>query len=203
LTKESFLDSFSPRLTKHEAFRFVPRESAGVAVIFHSPEDEEKVLLIKRAEREDDPWSGQVAFPGGMVSRSDKSFEETARRETAEEVGIDLASKAAVFLGYMREFKARTRDVVVVPSVFKLRAAAQVKLNSEAASYEWVPLRSLAREDARSTYLLRREGAELAFPSLVYRGLVIWGLTERIISSVLGAGPESGNDGVLGNVERY
>jgi 8-oxo-dGTP pyrophosphatase MutT (NUDIX family) len=203
LTKGSFLDSFSPRLTKHGAFRLVPRESAGVAVIFHGSGDEEKVLLIKRAERKGDPWSGQVAFPGGMVSPSDRSFEETARRETAEEVGIDLASEAAVFLGYMREFKARTREIVVVPSVFKLAAAAAVTLNNEAASYEWVPLRSLVREDARSTYLLRRTGAELAFPSLVYRGLVIWGLTERIISAVLRASPDSGDDRVLGNVERY
>ena len=37
-----------------------------------------------------------------------------------EEVGVDLSGGAAVFLGYMREFKAHTRDIVVVPSVFKL-----------------------------------------------------------------------------------
>ncbi len=198
----SFLDSFSPRLTKKGGFLLVPRKSAGVAVIFHGSGDGEEVLLIKRAEREDDPWSGQVAFPGGMVSTSDSSFEETARRETAEEVGIDLASEAAVFLGYMSEFTARTRDIVVVPSVFTLPAAAQVTLNGEAASSAWVPMRGLAREDARSAYLLRRDGAELAFPSLVYRGLVIWGLTERIISAILGAGPDSGDGRVLGDVER-
>jgi 8-oxo-dGTP pyrophosphatase MutT (NUDIX family) len=203
LTKASYFDSFSPRLSKHGGFRLVPKMSAGVAVIFHGSADEEEVLLIKRAEREGDPWSGQVAFPGGMVSRSDRSFEETARREAAEEVGIDLASRAALFLGYMREFKARTRGVVVVPSVFKLAAAATVTLNREASSYEWVPLGSLAREEARSTHVLRRDGTELAFPSLVYRGFVIWGLTERIISAILGAGPDSGDDGALGNVERY
>jgi 8-oxo-dGTP pyrophosphatase MutT (NUDIX family) len=203
LTKGGFLDSFSPRLTKQEAFRLAPGESAGVAVIFHGSGGDEEVLLIKRAEREGDPWSGQVAFPGGMVSLSDGSFEETARRETAEEVGIDLASEAAVFLGYMREFKARMREIVVVPSVFKLAVAPAVTLNNEAASYEWVPLRSLVMEEARSTYLLRRNGAELACPSLVYRGLVIWGLTERIISAVLGASLDSANDRALGDVERY
>jgi 8-oxo-dGTP pyrophosphatase MutT (NUDIX family) len=203
LTKKGFLDSFSRRLSKQPSFRLVPKESAGVAVIFHCVGGEEEVLVIKRAERKGDPWSGQVAFPGGMVSANDGSFEETARRETAEEVGIDLSQGAAAFFGYMREFKARMREVVVIPSVFKLAAPAQVTLNREAASYEWVPLRILAREDARSTHLLRRHGVEVAFPALVYRGLVIWGLTERIISAILGTGPKSGDGRALENLERY
>ena len=143
MTKGSFLDSLSPMLTGEEPARLVPRESAGVAVIFRSLDGgEEVVLLIRRAEREGDPWSGQVAFPGGRVSAADVSFEETARRETSEEVGIDLSSTTAAFLGYMREFRARTKDVVVIPSVFKLGADSPVTLNKEVASYEWVPLRS-------------------------------------------------------------
>jgi 8-oxo-dGTP pyrophosphatase MutT (NUDIX family) len=196
VTKRSFLDSFSPRLTKQGDFRLVSKESAGVAVIFQSSEDEERVLLIKRAEREGDPWSGQVAFPGGMVSATDKSFEETAKRETAEEVGIDLASGAAVFLGYMHEFKARTREILVVPSVFEMAVAPEVTTNKEVASFEWVPLEGLARKDARSTYIFRRGGAEFPFPSLVYRNLVIWGLTERILSAII-RGSDSGDDRVL------
>ena len=116
MTKESFLDSLSPRLTGVETARLVPKESASVAVIFRNLDGgEEAVLLIRRAEREGDPWSGQVAFPGGMVSVADESFEATARRETLEEVGIDLSPKTAAFLGYMRELKARMREVVVCP----------------------------------------------------------------------------------------
>jgi 8-oxo-dGTP pyrophosphatase MutT (NUDIX family) len=203
LTSGSFFDSLSPKLTEVETARLVPRESASVAVIFKDLDGgEEAVLLIRRAEREADPWSGQVAFPGGMVSAADGSFEETARRETSEEVGIDLSSKAT-FLGYMRELKARMRDVVVVPSVFKMAGYSKVTLNKEVASYEWVPLRSLSRREARSSYLLRRRGAEVAFPSLVHGNLVIWGLTERILSVIVGGRTEPGDDGVLGEVERY
>jgi len=184
LVKGSFLDSLAPRLTWEQPAPLVPRESAGVAAIFRDLGHGEEVLLITRAERKGDPWSGQVAFPGGMVSAADASFEETARRETLEEIGIDLALDAA-FLGYMGERRARMRDVVVVPSVFRVAAAPRLTLNSEVASYEWVPLESLASRKARSTYLLRRENAEIPFPSLVHGGLVIWGLTERILSSVI------------------
>ena len=202
MTGSGFLDSLTQRLTGEEPARLVPKASAGVAVIFRGLGDDEEVLLIRRAEREGDPWSGQVAFPGGMVNATDGSFEETARRETSEEVGIDLSSKSAAFLGYMRELKARTRDVVVVPSVFKLAASTTVILNREVASHEWVPVRSLARKEARSTYLLRRKGSEIAFPSLVQNGLVIWGLTERILSAII-QDEAAGDDRVLGEVGRY
>jgi 8-oxo-dGTP pyrophosphatase MutT (NUDIX family) len=197
LTGARFLDSLIPRLAREEPTRLVPRATAGVAVIFLGSSGKEEVLLIKRAEREGDAWSGQVAFPGGMVNASDRSFEETARRETAEEVGVDLSSKAAAFLGYMREVRARTREVVVVPSVFKLDAPPAVTLNKEVESYEWVPLKSLAGNEARSRYLLRRGRVEIAFPSLVYRGLVVWGLTERILSAIIQE-PTAGDDRVLG-----
>lgn len=202
LTDASFLDSLTQRLTGEETARLIPKESAGVAVIFRLFGDDEEVLLIRRAEREGDPWSGQVAFPGGMVNATDESFEETARRETSEEVGIDLSSKAAAFLGYMHELKAKTRDVVVVPSVFKLAAPTIVTLNKEVSSYEWVPMRSLARKEARSTFLLRRKGAEVKFPSLIHNGMVIWGLTERILSGVI-QGRAEGDDRALGDIERY
>jgi len=203
LTRENFLDSLSPNLTHQDPVRLPPGRSAGVAVIFRSShDDEEEVLLIRRAEREGDPWSGQVAFPGGMVSAADRSFEETARREAAEEVGVDLSKGAAVFLGYMREFKARTREVVVVPSVFKLIAASAVTPNEEVASCEWVSLRELATKEARSTYFHSKSGTAIPFPSLVHRGLVIWGLTERILSAIFEDRKDAGANGVLGKVER-
>ncbi len=202
MTTGSFLDSLLPSLMREHPARLVPGRSAGVAVILRvSSDGDEELLLIRRAEREGDPWSGQVAFPGGMVSSQDGSFEETARREALEEVGVDLSKGAAVFMGYMGEFKARTREVAVVPSVFKLTATSLVRPNREVASFEWASLRELVREEARSTYLHDKGGAKVAFPSLVHRGLVIWGLTERILSVVIEG--RTGDDGVLGQVERF
>jgi 8-oxo-dGTP pyrophosphatase MutT (NUDIX family) len=186
LDKFGFLESLSPKLTPASSASLVPKKTASVAVIFHEGRDGEEVLLIRRAEREGDPWSGQVAFPGGMVSAVDGSFQDTARREALEEVGVDLSAGSAVFLGYMQEFRPHTKQVVVVPSVFKLVASSGLTPNQEeVASCEWASLTELAGEEARSSYLIPKSGGQIPFPCIVHRGLVIWGLTERILSGII------------------
>jgi 8-oxo-dGTP pyrophosphatase MutT (NUDIX family) len=185
-------------LTAEASARLVPRKSASVAVIFRDAQDDEEVLLIRRSEREGDPWSGQVAFPGGMVSPADKSFEDTAKREAVEEVGVDLSGGAAVFHGYMRDFRARTKEVVVVPSVFKLVAASTPTPNQEVASYEWASLGELAGEEARSSYLVPKGGGQVPFPCIVHRGLVVWGMTERILSTIIRGRRDAAASGLQG-----
>jgi 8-oxo-dGTP pyrophosphatase MutT (NUDIX family) len=181
----SLLDSLAAKLSPETRSRLVPGKSASVAVIIRNFSENAEVLLITRAEREGDPWSGQVAFPGGMVSAADGSHEETARREAMEEVGVDLSASSAVFLGYMREFKAHTREVVVVPSVFELVGSSELAPNREVASCEWASLEGLASEAARATHLVPKGWGKAEFPSIVHGDLVIWGLTERILSEVV------------------
>ncbi len=187
-TERSYLDALSRTLKSHEPVKLIPRESAAVAAIFRDEGKGEEVLLIKRAVRAADPWSGQVAFPGGRVSERDGSFEDTARRETMEEVGIDLSSAgASTFLGYMDASRSQTGAVTVVPCVFRLAWNAAVVLNEEVAAHEWVPLRELAAREARAPYRLRRGGVDIELPSFVYRGFTVWGLTERIVSVIIRA----------------
>jgi 8-oxo-dGTP pyrophosphatase MutT (NUDIX family) len=191
MDQRRFLDSLRPRLVSDPLTRMVPRETAAVAVIFLVEKGRERILLIRRAERDGDPWSNHMAFPGGMVGPEDSSFEETAKREANEEVGVDLSPDSASFLGYMLRLKARLRDVTVVPAVFELNSRPELKPNNEVASCEWALMEDLAREDARSTYLVKGplSKEEVTQPALVHHGNVIWGLTERIISAIIAGGP--------------
>ena len=66
------------------------RWRAAVAVILRERDGALEVLVIRRAERAGDRWSGHAALPGGKVSESDTSIDDTALRETLEEVGLDL-----------------------------------------------------------------------------------------------------------------
>jgi len=142
------------------------------------------LLLIKRAERKGDPWSGQIAFPGGKTQAGDLTARDTAIRETLEEVGIDLGH-GAEFLGYGAPATTHTGNMDVVPAVFMLRESADVKPNEEVASYQWVDLEEFVAPQSRSTYQLDYDGKPVPMPAYAVGGYIVWGLTYRILSSVL------------------
>jgi len=97
----------------------LPRRAA-VAVLL-SFQGEPEVLLMKRVDREGDPWSGQISLPGGRYEAEDRDLLATAIRETEEEVGIDLA-RSASHAGPLEPFVARARGKVlpmdISPHVF-------------------------------------------------------------------------------------
>src|SRR3954462_3287692 len=67
------------------------RRRAAVAAVLHDEPAGPRVLLMKRTEREGDPWSGHISLPGGGHHPTDGDLLATAIRETQEELGIDLA----------------------------------------------------------------------------------------------------------------
>jgi 8-oxo-dGTP pyrophosphatase MutT (NUDIX family) len=141
------------------------------------------VLLIKRAERAGDPWSGQVAFPGGKMQSGDATARDTAVRETMEEVGLDLSR--AEFMGYAPTATTHTGNMEVVPVVFVLKESVEIRPNGEVASYRWVDLEDLTNPEAQSTYRLGdgRLGGDL--PAYKVGDYTVWGLTHRILSSLI------------------
>ena len=70
---------------------------AAVSIVLRMKAGSTEILFIVRALREGDPWSGQIAFPGGHSEPQDQSMRETAERETTEETGIDLKKVATLF----------------------------------------------------------------------------------------------------------
>lgn len=156
---------------------------ASVSVILRD-RDAPTTLLIKRADRAGDPWSGQVAFPGGKAQQGDATLRETAIRETREEVGIDLR-KGADFLGYFTPFRTHTGTMDVIPSVFLLSDAVEVRTNEEVSSYRWVELARLGAPESRSSHKVDIGGQVIEMPALLVDDYVVWGLTRRILSSLV------------------
>jgi 8-oxo-dGTP pyrophosphatase MutT (NUDIX family) len=160
---------------------------AAVAVILRERESELQALFIRRAEHPLDPWSGQMAFPGGRQDPGDVDLLATALRETAEEVGVDLA-RSGELLGALDEVRAMARmrpmDLVITPYVFRLCEPVEPVLNLEVRSVHWVPLPVLSGPEHRSTHPYEHAGAQLRFPCVQWEGLVIWGLTYRMCTSL-------------------
>src|SRR5262244_1017581 len=78
-----------------ETPRHIPIErdrvpQAAVSLILSEARGSAQTLIIKRAERPGDHWSGHLALPGGRAQTEDRDLIATAARETFEEVGINL-----------------------------------------------------------------------------------------------------------------
>jgi 8-oxo-dGTP pyrophosphatase MutT (NUDIX family) len=146
------------------------------------------LLFMRRAEHPDDPWSGQMSFPGGRAEPGDADLTATAARETLEETGIDLLRDAEL-LGPLDEVRAMARlrpmDLTIAPFVFRLRRAAEPKLSAEVRSLHWLPLDDLVRPDLRSTMQYPYLENVLTFPCLRVEDVVIWGLTYRMFLGLL------------------
>ena len=113
----------------------------------------------------------------------DGTARDTAVRETMEEVGVDLSR--ADFMGYAPTATTHTGNMEVVPAVFALRESVEVKPNEEVASYRWVDLEDLVSPASESTYDLSYDGKEIGMPAYKVGDYVVWGLTHRILSSIL------------------
>lgn len=64
-----------------------PAVPAAVLVLFY-PSGQETCLVFIKRNAYDGPHSAQVSFPGGSREPHDRSLEDTALRETREELGI-------------------------------------------------------------------------------------------------------------------
>ena len=162
---------------------------AAVALVLGDAGAGVELLLIQRATRDDDPWSGHMALPGGRRAPDDADAVATASRETFEEVGVDLAADAEV-VGRLDELRAvarhRPRDLVITPVVDALRRAVAVRPSPrEVESAVWVPVSFLASADAVATYTRTLDGATSDYPAFRYQGYTIWGLTHRILQGFL------------------
>jgi 8-oxo-dGTP pyrophosphatase MutT (NUDIX family) len=161
---------------------------AAVALIFRAGNDGGlELLLIKRAEYPGDPWSGQVAFPGGREEAGDASLAETAVRETREETGIDLY-REGMLLGILDDLRPRTvrlPAIVVRPFVAIVDRHAALELSQEVALAFWVPFGSLTRTESWRDDTVFARGIQINARVFQHEDHIVWGMTERILTQLI------------------
>ena len=163
-----------------------PVHRAAVAMILAGPPDDLSLCCIRRAQRAGDPWSGQMAFPGGRALERDPSLRAVAERETLEEVG--LALHASHYLGELSEVRIRPRpakgDGVLSAYLYYIGGETLgLRINKEVASAHWLPLRNLWSPENIGSYEFARDGVRTRHPGIRFGDQTIWGLTYRIITS--------------------
>lgn len=161
------------------------QRAAVAAILRNSPRtDATEILFIRRAEREGDPWSGQMAFPGGRREDLDGSLVATAVREVDEEIGVNLQTHGTL-LGRLPDLPARARGksvgMLVTPFVFGLEVEPSIRTNAEVAEVIWTPLAPLARGERSGIVPYDYEGHALELPCVFVEGHAVWGLTYAML----------------------
>ena len=181
---QSALASFTPERLPD------PKEvwqRASVAIIFAGPSDDPSLCFIKRAERETDRWSGQMAFPGGRADKSDNDPVDTAIRETGEEIGLSLSREQII--GALSEAPLHRHGSsfygVLSPVCFYIgETLPPFTLEvSEVARAFWIPINTLFDPERRVPleWEIEDGARSLTFPGIAHDGEVIWGLTYRVL----------------------
>ena len=164
-------------------------KQAAVAAVLRQTHQTE-LLLIRRAEHPQDPWSGHMAFPGGRVDPQDPSPLSAAVREAKEEIGLDL-DRYGRFAGELSHVGAMAHGkplpLVVIPYAFSLEQTPELVLDKkEVEEVLWVPLPFLMDPAQRSTMDYQKAGVNWKLPCYRYEGRIIWGLTLRMLDELLG-----------------
>ncbi|MCY3713740.1 MAG: CoA pyrophosphatase [Gemmatimonadetes bacterium] len=160
--------------------------TAAVAVLLRGAVGGAELLFLQRAQREGDPWSGHISFPGGKIDASDESPRQAAIRETREETAIDLDK--ADFVCRLDDQATHLSKVHVAGFVFYLANGSELTLNHEIRNAFWFPLADLTDENRYVMTTVTGEwGARevCAIDVLDGEGPVLWGLTYRFTAQVL------------------
>lgn len=170
--------------------------SAAVAAVLREHDSEGhrelELLFIRRADHPGDPWSGHMAFPGGRVDPVDAHPLAAARRETLEEIELDL-EKNARLLGELSEVpavaKGKRLAMVVHPFVFALDGAGPPLIPDprEVAETLWIPLSLFFDEGARESLDYDYEGVRMQLPCYRWKGRTVWGLTLKMVDELTAA----------------
>ena len=166
----------------------LPSKRAAVAISLRSGVSGPEILMIQRAVREGDPWSGHMGFPGGRKDTSDVTDVACAKRETREEISFDLDTHGELVCQLSdvnTGWRADRPEMLVAPFIFKVNSTPSFELNHEVDDTLWIPLNFLLDDANRGRHQWDWRGEVLESDAFTYDGRLIWGLSLMMIDELL------------------
>ena len=158
---------------------------AAVAIILRDGAESTEFLMMQRAAHENDPWSGQMSFPGGKLDPTDESARHAAERETLEEVGLPLEREH--YIGQLDDLyglKVNNQYSVHVSCfVYKFDRQIELQTNHEVADTVWLPMAFLDQPENAMDYRHPHDPS-LRMPAVLIdesKEQVLWGMSLRML----------------------
>ena len=159
-----------------------PRE-ASVMMLFYPKNDEPHLVMILRNSYKG-VHSSQIGFPGGKVEKFDTSLEDTALRETFEEIGVDRE-----LITIVKPFTS----LYIPPSNFKVYpflgyATEELTFNPDEREVFGIiemPLSTLMDDNTKvSKTLSTSYMEEVDVPAFKFEEYYIWGATSQMLNEL-------------------
>jgi 8-oxo-dGTP pyrophosphatase MutT (NUDIX family) len=159
------------------------RRLAAVLAPLYYHNNEYNVLFMKRSDTMKH-HRGQIAFPGGGYELHDTSLQDTALRESTEEIG--LQPHDVTILGQLDDLLTNNSNYQVRPFVGLIPYPYPFELDQRETAYLIeVPLRFLRENNPPREELREHEGRMVRSLFFEYDGQVIWGATAKILKGFL------------------
>jgi len=161
-------------------------QQAAVAMLVRHTAEGLQFLLIRRAEHKNDPWSGDLGFPGGRIEPEDATPRAAAERETWEEIGLHL--KEECYLGQGDDLTGAYLSVHISCFIYAIDSDQQFTLNGEVVDLFWIPLQTLLephRNRLRSFFYRGQERSHPVVDLKEWSERPLWGITYRLLDNFL------------------
>lgn len=172
------------RISTAEYLRQNPDHRVSAVLLTLFPHEGEIVTTIIRRPVYRGMHSGQLALPGGKAEKTDASLEETALRETEEEIGIRLPEEN--ILGRLTPLYIPPSNFLVHPFLAWLDAKPEWKADpDEVSEILELPLSLLfdpATKDRRRIPVGKDMFVDA--PCYVFNGEILWGATAMIFAEL-------------------
>jgi ADP-ribose pyrophosphatase YjhB (NUDIX family) len=181
--QDILLNNKSLKIPDDQNIRFIHSDKiySSIMVIIHFPKNIPSILLTKRSSYLKN-HAGEISFPGGKFSPSiDKSFLDTAIRETYEEIGIKINKKQII--GYLCPTYTYTSKILIYPFIaLEGKMSDKLQPNSEVEQIINVPIEKIKTCLSVDEYYSNKNFKMYKF---IIDGHIIWGATARILKDLL------------------
>lgn len=195
------LENITQRIKKRNNSKYTKDKAAVLLPIVNI---EGKLALLFQVRSKKLRWQpGDICFPGGRMDDSDLTPEQTAKRETCEELGIPLSE--IFILGELPKFIA-SFGLMIYPFVGQITTLANLKLNTnEVEEVFTVPIEWFINNSPQHSIInLGHKGTDNfpfhLIPNITsewqkksdhnilyysYNNHIIWGLTAQVLNDFI------------------